>query len=365
MLSSSSMVEQPSRIKSSGINAVSSDVLRSNILTRVDGASLAALSCTCIDLHSFSSEESLWKQQCSLTWPSTLDARIQSIISTFPAGHRTFFSDSFPFLEHNGVMINLPPTVECTTELVSAVDIFYKGEVIFSKVHVTETVSGWFLCSPMRVDLVEPKELISTRVSLAEQWEGDTWKSDLEKNLSLSWILIDPTRKRAADVSTRRPVSVERHWLTGEVHVKFSTVFVVGEKKKKSEEVEFTVTVVVAAFSRRGEEKAEVQIREVSLVAEDMEGKNLGGKNSLVILASAMGMERRRFRVGGEEEGKEKYKEFMERKTGKADMKWRREKETAMETAACWIAVLLLGFLLCFYLFIHKNIMAIMNKLMK
>ncbi|KAG7559634.1 F-box domain, partial [Arabidopsis thaliana x Arabidopsis arenosa] len=353
--------EQPSRSGSSGINAVSSDVLRSNILTRLDGASLAALSCTCSNLNSFCSDESLWIQQCSATWPSTLDTRVQSIISTFPAGHRQFFSDAFPFLEHDGV-IDLSPSVDMT-ELISAVDIFYKDKVIFSRVHVTETVSGWFLCSPMRVDLVEPKELISTRVSLINQWEDDTWKSDLEENLSLSWILIDPTGKRAVDVSTRKPVSVQRHWLTGEVHVKFSTIFVVGNKKR-SEQVEFTVTVVLAAFKWREEETAVMQIREVSLVAEDKDGKNLGGNGSLVILAAAMGR-KRRFRAGGEGGGKEKYLEFMERKTAKAEMKWRREKETAMETAACWIAVLLLGFLLCFYLFIHKNMVAIMKRLIK
>ncbi|CAL9247779.1 unnamed protein product [Arabidopsis halleri] len=359
MLSSSSSltVEQPSRSGSSGINVVSSDVLRSNIITRLDGASLAALSCTCSNLNSFCSDESLWMQQCSTTWPSTLDTRVKSIISMFPAGHRSFFSDAFPFLEHDGV-INLSPSVDMT-ELISAVDIFYKDEVIFSRVHVTETVSGWFLCSPMRVDLVEPKELISTRVSLINQWEDDTWKSDLEENLSLSWILIDPTCKRAADVSTRKPVSVQRHWLTGEVHVKFSTILVVGNEKR-SEQVEFTVTVVLAAFNRKEEETAVMQIREVSLVSEDKDGRNLGGKGSLVILAAAMGR-KRRFRAGG----KEKYLEFMERKTAKAEMKWRQEKETAMETAACWIAVLLLGFLLCFYLFIHKNMVAIMKKLIK
>ncbi|KAL1213163.1 F-box protein [Cardamine amara subsp. amara] len=359
--SSSSTVEQPSRNRSFEINAVSSDVLRSHILTRLDGVSLAALSCTCSNLHSFSSEESLWKEQCSATWPSTLDTRVQSIISTFPAGHRSFFSDSFPFLEHDCV-INLPASVD-TTELISAVDIFYKDEVIFSRVHVTETVSGWFLCSPMRVDLVEPKELIPVRVSLIDQWENDTWKNDLEENLSLSWILIDPTRKRAADISTRKPVSVHRHWLTGEVHVKFSTILVVDDKRK-SEQVEFTVTVVMAAFSRREEETAEMQIREVSFVGEDMEGKNLGGKGSLVILTAAMGMKRWR-RTKGEEEGKEKYREFMKRKTEKAERKWRREKETAMETTVCFVAVVLLGFVLCFYLLMHKNMVAIMRKLIK
>lgn len=355
----SSTAEQTSRGGSREINAVSSDVLRCHILTRLDGASLAAVSCTCSHLHSFCSEESLWREKCAVTWPSTSDTRVQSIISTFPAGYRSFFSDSFPFLAHGGE-IDLPPPVD-TTELISAVDIFYKDEVIFSKVHVTETVSGWFLCSPMRIDLVQPKELISTRVSLTDQWEGDTWKNDLEENLSLSWLLIDPTRKRAADISTRKPVSVQRHWLTGEVHVRFSTIFVVRE-----EQVEFTVTVVLAAFNRREEETAALQIREVSLVAEDMDGMNLGGRGSLVILAAAMGEKRRRWRAGGEEEGKKKYREFMNMKTVKKETKSRPpEKETTMETAACLVAVVLLGFLLCFYLVIHKNMVAIMKKLMK
>uniref|UniRef100_A0A1J3DDK6 F-box protein n=1 Tax=Noccaea caerulescens TaxID=107243 RepID=A0A1J3DDK6_NOCCA len=361
MLSSSCSSSTTEQASLSGINTVASDVLQSKILTRLDGVSLATLSCTCSDLHSFCSEESLWRAKCSATWPSTLDTRVQSIISTFPAGHRSFFSDSSPFLSHFGE-IDLSPSVD-TTELISAVDIHYKDEVIFSRVQVAETISGWFLCSPFRFDLIEPKELISTGVSLTNHWEDDTWKNDLEDNLSLSWIVIDPTRKRAADVSTGKPVSVHRHWLTGEIHVKFSTIFGVGEKRR-SEQVEFTVTVVLAAFSRKVEETAEMQIREVGLVAEDMEGMNLGGKGSLVILTAAMGEKRRR-RAGREEGGKEKYREFMNRKTAKEEMKLRRKKETVMETAACLVAVVLLGFLLCFYLLIHKNMVAIMKKLIK
>ncbi|CAA7041422.1 unnamed protein product [Microthlaspi erraticum] len=361
MLSSSSSSSTTEQVSLSGINTVTSDVLQSQIFTRLDGVSLAALSCTCSDLHSCCSEESLWKEKCSATWPSTSDTRVQSIISTFPAGHRSFFSDSSPFLSHVGE-IDLSPSVD-TTELISAVDIRYKDEVVFSRVQVTETISGWFLCSPFRFDLIEPKELISTGVSLTNQWEHDMWRNDLEENLSLSWIVIDPTRKRAADVSTGKPVSVHRHWLTGEVHLKFSTIVVVGDKKR-SEEVEFTVTVVLAAFSRSEEETAAMQIREVSLVAEDMEGINLGGKGSLVILTAAMGEKRRR-RAGREEEGEEKYREFMDKKTAKEEMKLRRKKETVMETAACFVAVVLLGFLLCVYLLIHKNMVAIMKKLTK
>ncbi|CAN8255114.1 unnamed protein product [Cochlearia groenlandica] len=353
---SSTAKKQPSPIGNRKITALSSDVIQSQILTRLDGASLAALSCTCSQLNSYCSENFLWREKCSATWPSTLDPRVQTIISTFPAGHRSFFSDSFPFVADSGE-IDRSPSVD-TTEMISAVDVRYKDEVIFSKVQVTETNSGWFLYSPMRIDLVEPKELISTRVSAIHQWEGDTWKEDLEENLSLSWILIDPTSKRAADISTRKPVFVHRHWLTGEVHVRFSTIFAVREEK-----VEFTVTVVLAAISRREEEKAAMQIREVSLVVEDMEGMNLGGRGTLVILTSAMGMNRRR-RAGREEEGKEKYKEFVSMKTEKAEMKWRRKEETAMETTACLVAVIVLGFLLCFCLIIHKNIICIMKKML-
>ncbi|XP_010520447.1 PREDICTED: F-box protein At3g44326 [Tarenaya hassleriana] len=338
------------------ISAVPHDVVRSHIIPCLDGASVAALSSASVELHSLCTDEHIWRDKCIATWRSFLDPRVQRVISTLPSGHRSFFSDSYTHLGLRRGLVDLPPSV-ATKELISAVDIYYKGEVIFSKVQETETVSGWFLCSPFRVDLLDPKESVSTRIPYNDQWDEETWVRNAEENLSLSWILIDPTRKRAANVSSRRPVSVHRHWLTGEVHVRFSTVLAGNRKRKSSsssELVEFATEMVMAP------EASAVEVREVSLVAEDMEGKNLGGEGSLVILTAAMGGGRRR---GG---GEERYRELEQRKREAREEKGRRRSSKAVDTAACVVAggaAVVVSFWLCLYLCIRQKLVVIVNKL--
>jgi hypothetical protein len=43
-------------------------------------------------------------------------------------------------------------------------------------------------------------------------------------NLSLSWILLDPSTDRAVKASSQRPVAVDRKWLTGNMVVRFGLV---------------------------------------------------------------------------------------------------------------------------------------------
>ncbi|CAK9184693.1 unnamed protein product [Ilex paraguariensis] len=71
----------------------------------------------------------------------------------------------------------------------------------------------WRECSPLRVDLLDYKETVPTLVKFSG--DEETCRADLEEHMSLSWILIDPTHKRAVNLSSLRPVSVQRHWLTG------------------------------------------------------------------------------------------------------------------------------------------------------
>lgn len=59
---------------------------------------------------------------------------------------------------------------------------------------------------PFRVNLLGPEEAAPMLVDV--DIREDKCLSDLEENLTLSWILIDPDRPRAADLSSRRPVSV-------------------------------------------------------------------------------------------------------------------------------------------------------------
>jgi hypothetical protein len=279
-------------------------------------------------LHALSTEDKLWQKICTSTWPSINDPIVRSIIPTFPSGHRSFFSDSYPLLHHNHHSSSFPTTsTEC---FVSAVDIYYKNVPIFSKVETTETLSDWFKSSPFRLDLLEPKEFVQTWIQNQPR-EKELPVEQLEENITLSWILIDPKGRRAMNLSSERPVSVQRHWLTGEVVVKFSTIMA-GDGGEK-EYVECGVMVCCGE-----KERGEVEVREVSMVMEDMEGKNLTGKDGMVILQEAMERGERRKGKGGKE-GKGRYEEFVERKKERKERMKKLEKALDMACIATGIAV--------------------------
>ncbi|KAK2640800.1 hypothetical protein Ddye_022563 [Dipteronia dyeriana] len=316
------------------ISAVHADIIQTHILTRLDGHTLAACACASSQLQVLSSEDKLWQKICTATWPSINDPRVSHLISTFPAGHRSFFSYSFPILDHRQPSKHssdkYSSSLILTTELISCVDIYYKDVLILSKTREMETVTGWFLCSPFRVDLLDPKESVSTPILHGGE-EDDTWLKDLEENLSMSWILIDPERKRAVNLSSRRAVTVERHWLAGDVQARFSLIMG-GDQRSGMELVKWEVVVTCG-----GEE--ELQVREVSLHVEDMEGRGLSGRDSLVILQEAV--EKGKRKRGIVNEGKVRYLEFVERKRELKFMKLRREKVLDMACLALGITIFL------------------------
>ncbi|XVE59616.1 hypothetical protein DITRI_Ditri05aG0060300 [Diplodiscus trichospermus] len=301
------------------ITTVHPDIIQTHILTRLDGASLASLACASSLFHALSAEENLWKNICAFTWPSINHPRVQEIISTFPFGHRSFFSDSFPFPDSQPSKLDVN-NLTLPTELIYAVDIYYQGKIIYSKVEEMETSSIWFLCSPFRVDLLDSKDSAPTPIKYFGDSKHDKWLKDLEENLTLSWIVIDPTRKNAVNVSSRSAISVQRHWLTGDVHVRFGTVMKGDGRRGSSRELVECGVVVTCG----GKEGGEMHVREASMVMEDMEGKGLNGKDTLVILEGVMENSRRKKR--NENEGKEKYEEFEERKRERKEMKQRKER---------------------------------------
>lgn len=178
--------------------------------------------------------------------------------------------------------------------------------------------------------MLEPKEFVQTLIQY-QTGEKDSFVKQLEENMTLSWILIDPKRRRAMNLSSGRPVSVQRHWLTGEVVVKFATIMA-GDGGEK----EFVECGVMVCCGEK--EGGEVEVREVSMVMEDMEGKNLTGKDGLVILQEAMERGERRKGKGGKE-GKGRYEEFVERKKERKERMKKLEKALDMACIATGIAV--------------------------
>lgn len=308
------MPSSPPPPTSGGISAVHPDIIQTHILTKIDGPTLASAACASPLLHALCTEEKLWMDICNSTWPSTNQSFLSDIISTFPAGHRSFFSDSFSGIDHRqpAQQVNRSFT---SPQLISAVDIRYGQKVIYSKVEITETETEWFRCTPFRIDLLDRKEPVTTQV----KFENDDVKFQLgiPKNMSLSWILIDPTRKRAVNLSSRFPVSVTRHWLTGDVQAEYAVVMT-GDRLGRSSEF-IKCSVVVTCGGKGG---GDLHVREVGMHVQDMEGKGLSGGDSLVILQGALESGRRK--KGNEE--RERYREYLEMMRESRERKLRRER---------------------------------------
>ncbi|PRQ44041.1 putative F-box domain-containing protein [Rosa chinensis] len=325
---------------SASISAVHPDIIQTHILTRLDGPTLASAACTSFQLHSLASDHRIWANICHSTWPSTTTPRLRQVISTFPDGAFSFFSDSFPLLANLDSAAAAADHHDSPTELISAVDIYHGDKLIFSKVVETETVSGWFTCSPFRIDLLDPKDVVPTPVKYPVGQEADTCRY-LGEELRLSWILIDPVGRRAMNLSSHTAVSVQRHWLSGEVHARFASILP-GQRGTASEFVQCGIVVTCGA----GSEGGELQVREVSLQVEDMDGMHLNGKDGLVILQR--GLEGRKGRNGRRgEEGRRRYGDYLERKRERKEKKKRTE--GTLDTLCVTFGVL--GFFL-FWLFI-------------
>ncbi|KAK4255270.1 hypothetical protein QN277_008287 [Acacia crassicarpa] len=318
--------------------AVHSDVIQTHILTRLDGPTLASAACASSQFRHLCAGDDLWKNICTTKWPSLDDPPVHDFISTFPNGHRSIFYDSFPSLQPLPSEKKHLHRSSPSKELISAVDMYYKDTPIFSKAHRTDTQMDWFLCSPLWVDLLDPKEFVPTPVNYVPKDED--WLKHLEDNLSLSWILIDPTRKRSANLSSRRPVSVQRHWLTRDLEILYAVT--VARDETSSEWVQCMIKVTCG-----GKAGEEMHVRGVSLIVEDTEGKTMTGKDSLGILQRAM--ENAERKIVRQEKAKGRYEKFLGVKKQRKERKQRMEK--AMEMISLMVIILVLVFFCGFMLF--------------
>ncbi|KAJ1391947.1 F-box protein [Sesbania bispinosa] len=90
-----------------------------------------------------------------------------------------------------------------------------------SRVVETKTRFGWFRCSPFRVDFFYPNDSVKT---VTEYPRGEKACENLGKELRLSWIVMDPKGRHAVNVSSGKVAIIWRHWLSGKVQVRFTTV---------------------------------------------------------------------------------------------------------------------------------------------
>ncbi|PWA63030.1 hypothetical protein CTI12_AA358330 [Artemisia annua] len=315
------------------------DIIQTHILTRLDGQTLAAASCTSSQIQSLCSDHKLWSNICASYWPSTNDPLVTKIISSFISGHRSFFSDSFSCPLHR---VNTTNSFSQTTRIISAVDLRYLDELVFSKVEVTDTTaSDWFQSSPFRIDLLEPKEVVPSCI----EFSGDDQEiqSNLRKHVTLSWILIDPTQNRSVNLSSIKPVSVQRNWLTDEIELTFALVTSSNAPLHDNDYVNCNIEITCGIKGASGN----LYVSGMSLTVQDMDGKCLSGNDSLVIL-QGLTMAKRRRSDGGEGL-RMRYDEYVERRQERKEKNERRERRLDMVCVASGVVFLMAFWSLALY----------------
>lgn len=297
------------------IAALHPDIIETHILTKFDGPSLASAASTSRFLRTLCNEQSLWKHICDSTWDSIKHPLVQQPISSFPGGYRSFYNDSFPVLHSSTNQTSLRSHVH-TPQLISAVDIHYGNDLVHSKVVVTNTDDNSFLGSLFCLDLTDCNETVE--LPLIYQGNENECMLKLEDKLTLSWIIMDPTLKRAGNVSSLRPVSVRPYWDGSSIKVIYATVL--SGYSCGIDTTEFVECRVTAVFGC--EEGKNVELRELSLCVVDMVKMRLNGEKTLRILQEAMQTGERKKENG---EGKEMYSKYLEFKRKKRDEKKRRQ----------------------------------------
>ncbi|XP_062182446.1 probable F-box protein At2g36090 [Phragmites australis] len=273
------------------VEDIPADVL-ALVLRRLDGASLAALGCACSCFHELASDPATWRGICLAMWPSVRDV---PCCWDGGGGHRALFADAFPFPAAPAAAPSVPASGSgcLPARLVSAVDLHHGGACIMSRVVDTDTSSDWFLGSPFRVDaLVQEGFSAPSPITPAE--------------LTLSWILIDPSSGRAVNASSRRPVSVDRKWLTGDIVMRFTVVL-----------RDVALDAAVTCDERYG------HVREVSLCIEGGDGGGVSGRDGLAAITAAMAGARQG--RGAEAAARLRYEEFVNGKRARKEWKARRE----------------------------------------
>uniref|UniRef100_A0A7C9ERG2 F-box domain-containing protein n=1 Tax=Opuntia streptacantha TaxID=393608 RepID=A0A7C9ERG2_OPUST len=303
---------------------LSSDIFY-DILRRLDGATLASAACVCASFSTISREERIWEDVCYSLWPSTNRDDVRNLIRSM-GGFRKFYADCYPLIVNKDFILHpwdsyLEYPLEwpeadyyeefeeyesiSPSDFVSLVDLRYKDRPILSEVlwgiSESDVLNNWFYNSPCRIDLLghstgseeAGKLILSTGDGLppiysvdSERKEGKLGK-DLLDRIRLSWIVVNIKTKQAVNISSWIPLGVQRHWPTDkDFLVRFGSVLPADDVLPCQ-----VVECLILAKFRMVEDTPSgcmgLELTEVSMQLEDVEGSHVNGRNSLMVLKKA------------------------------------------------------------------------------
>eukprot|EP00250_Pteridium_aquilinum_P008679 c18128_g1_i1 orf=722-1864(+) len=308
---------------------VNNDVLY-EVLSHVDGLTLATAACAGSVFHSISTDEKIWERICQQQWPSTNDPHVKSIISSL-GGFRHYYSECFPLVVNKQPFLfdvsdttmkdaedwfddeeDMIEELHSTSpdDFVSFVDVVFRGKPVASRVlHGIPGASdfhGWFSSCPFRIDILSHNEEDEEHASATgivmiedlpsvisiekERKEGCFWKA-LRDDIRVSWIIVNKSTKQMANLSSWRPLGGRRHWPSDKHFlVRFGSILpahpLLSRKVVQCNVVLKCKLLINPALAEA--RKSSLVITELSMQLEDMAGAHLNGRHSVLALMEAL-----------------------------------------------------------------------------
>lgn len=303
------------------LKCLSRDLL-ADIMVRLDGSTLASAACTCSDLQGIARDQSLWKQLCNSTWPSTALKEGEHLIeSSAMDGFERFYADSYPLILHDQDANNFPMQTHISpSNFASFIDVYYRDKCILSSVldglpwaadvceDETTGIRTWLLNCPFKLVLLDTdldegtgggNELHQSSnvkhgynqvpappfVSLEQIGKSTDSCKELVEGLRLSWLLLEKKRGRTVNLSSRKPLLVKKIWATnGDYVIHFGCIVPVQENLLPHN----LAKCLILARCNISEKEGYLRWKEISMHFEDTTGAYINGGKSLIIMNQAL-----------------------------------------------------------------------------
>ncbi|XVF53217.1 hypothetical protein PTKIN_Ptkin05aG0082300 [Pterospermum kingtungense] len=301
------------------LKRLSRDLL-ADIMVRLDGPTLASAACTCSDLQGIARDQSIWKQLCHSTWPSTALKEGQHLIASSAIdGFDRFYADSHPLiLPHNDSNNFTLQTHISPSNFASFIDVFYNDKCILSSVldgmpraaefwkdDETTDLMRWVFNCPFKLVLLDDdhdegtgdanelqsangqrsyNQILAPSMLLEQTGKKDHCK-ELVQGLRLSWLLLDKKRGRTVNLSSWKPLAVKKIWaITGDYVLHFGCVVPADESILPQK----LAKCLILARCNIVEKEGKLRWKEISMHFEDTTGAYINGNKSLIIMNQAL-----------------------------------------------------------------------------
>ncbi|KAL5833220.1 hypothetical protein ACOSQ3_016894 [Xanthoceras sorbifolium] len=183
------------------LNGLNNDLLL-DIMGQLDDSDMTSAGCTCSTLLHVAHDQSLWRQLCHSTWPSTALNEAQHLLSSSSFGgfHNIYYKNECVLSK---VFNGIP----------EAVNVYHTDNTGGNCDYETNPNYHQYDEDNSHCD-IDDNERYGLPKTLSDYGKlRDNHYKELAKHLRLSWVLLDKKKGKAVNLSRWKPLLIRRSWI--------------------------------------------------------------------------------------------------------------------------------------------------------